>query len=145
MQNMVCHTPGPAAPRQLTPQVRADQRVSPNGLVKRIRRGWIGWAALVAGVGAAVAAITLTATPAEEGLTRGFAALLAFIALLSLVVRNQTTTLWGLFVAGFALLLLPWLAGFAADPGSAWTAWVVGFLAMALGAVGWLNRRTPTV
>ncbi|MGH3674211.1 MAG: hypothetical protein ACRDU5_00430, partial [Mycobacterium sp.] len=44
------------------------------------------------------------------------------------------------------LFLLPWLgAGFTPDPAAAWTAWVAGFLAMALGAVGWLNSRPPTV
>lgn len=145
MHNMVHYIQKPTAPRQLRSRIRADQRVSPNRHVKPIRRDWIGRAALVAGIGAVVAAIMLAATPAEEGLTRGFAALLAFIALLSLVVRDQTTTLWGLFVAGFTLFLLPWLAGFAADPGSAWTAWVIGFLAMALGAVGWLNRRASTL
>jgi hypothetical protein len=49
-------------------------------------------------------------------------------------------------VTGFVLFLLPWLGeGFAPDPGAAWTAWVVGFLAMALGAIGWLNGRPPTI
>ena len=58
----------------------------------------------------------------------------------------QTPDHWGLFVSGFVLFLLPWLgAGFAPDPGAAWTAWVVGFVAVALGAIGWLNDRPPTV
>ncbi|MGX9787617.1 hypothetical protein [Mycobacterium sp. MMS18-G62] len=49
-------------------------------------------------------------------------------------------------MAGFVLFLLPWLgAGFVPDPAAAWTAWVVGFLAMVLGAIGWLSSRPPTV
>jgi SPW repeat len=48
-------------------------------------------------------------------------------------------------VAGLALFILPWLGGaFAPDRGAAWTAWVTGFLAMALGAAGWLSSRPPT-
>jgi hypothetical protein len=109
-------------------------------------RHWIGWAALVVGIGGVVASITLTATPAGQGLTLGFAAFISFFALLSLRALNQTPTHWGLFVTGFVLFLLPWLgAGFTPDPGAAWTAWLVGFLAMALGAVGWLSGKPPTI
>ena len=106
----------------------------------------IGWAALVLGIGGVVASLAVTSTRAGEGLTFGFAAFIAFFGLLSLLVRNPTPDHWGLFVSGFVLFLLPWLgAGFAPDPGAAWTAWVVGFVAMALGAIGWLNDRPPTV
>jgi hypothetical protein len=64
---------------------------------------------------------------------------------LSLLVRNRTPDHWGLFVVGLAMFLVPWLGGgFAPDRGAAWTAWVAGFLAMALGAVGWLSGRPPT-
>jgi SPW repeat len=144
MQNATCHTQKSTAPRELT--AHADARANFNGVVKSTPRSWIGWIALITGSGAVVASITLTATPAGQGLTLGFAAFIAFFALLSLLARNQTPTHWGLFVAGFFLFLLPWLgAGFAPDPGAAWTAWVAGFLAMALGAFGWLNGRPPTV
>jgi hypothetical protein len=114
--------------------------------VKSLARPWIGGGALVLGVSGVVASIGVTSTPAGEGLTFGFAAFIAFFGLLSLLVRNPTPDHWGLFVSGLVLFLLPWLgAGFAPDLGAAWTAWVVGFLAMALGAVGWLSGRPPTV
>jgi SPW repeat-containing protein len=114
--------------------------------VKSWARPLIGCAALVLGIGGVVASLAVTPTRAGEGLTFGFAAFIAFFGLLSLLVRNPTPDHWGLFVSGFVLFLLPWLgAGFAPDPGAAWTAWVVGFVAMALGAIGWLHNRPPTV
>jgi hypothetical protein len=134
------------APAELTAPARADAGPNLKGFARSTPTSWIGWAALVVGLAAAAASITLTATPAGQGLTLGFAGFISFFALLSLLARNPTPTLWGLFVAGFVLFLLPWLGeGFTPDPAAAWTAWVVGFLTMALGAIGWLNSRPPTV
>jgi hypothetical protein len=146
MQNPRLQTQKSTAPTELTTRTRADTGSSLSGLVRSTPKYWIGSAALIAGIGAVVASITLTSTPAGQGLTLGFGAFIALFALLSLLARNQTPSLWGLFVAGFVLFLLPWLgAGFVPDPAAAWTAWVVGFLAMAVGAVGWLSSRPPTV
>jgi hypothetical protein len=146
MQTPRLQTQKSTAPTELITRTRVDAGSSLSGLVRSTPRYWIGSAALVAGIGAVVASITLTATPAGQGLTLGFGAFIAFFALLSLLARNQTPTLWGLFVAGFVLFLLPWLGeGFAPDPAAAWTAWVVGFLVMAVGAIGWLSSRPPTV
>jgi hypothetical protein len=146
MQNPRLQTQKSTAPTELTTRTRADAGSSLSGLVRSTPRYWIGSAALIAGIGAVVSSITLTSTPAGQGLTLGFGAFIALFALLSLLARNQTPSLWGLFVAGFVLFLLPWLgAGFVPDPAAAWTAWVVGFLAMAVGAIGWLSSRPPTV
>jgi hypothetical protein len=146
MQNARRQTQKATAPTELTTGTRADAGSTFSGLARSNSRFWIGSAALVPGIGAVVASITLTSTPAGQGLTLGFGAFIAFFALVSLVARNQTPTHWGLFVAGFLLFLLPWLAaGFAPDPAATWTACVVGFIAMALGAVGWLNGRPPTI
>jgi len=146
MQTARCQTQKSTTPTELAAPARADAGSNLNGLARSTPKSWIGWAALVVGIGALAASITLTSTPAGQGVTLGFAAFIAFFALLSLLARNQTPTLWGLFVAGFVLFLLPWLGeGFAPDPAAAWTAWVVGSLAMALGAIGWLNGRPPTV
>jgi hypothetical protein len=146
MQNPRLQTQKSTAPTELTTRTRADAGSSLSGLVRSTPRYWIGSAALIAGIGAVVSSITLTSTPAGQGLTLGFGAFIALFALLSLLARNQTPSLWGLFVAGFVLFLLPWLgAGFVPDPAAAWTAWVVGFLAMALGAIGWVSSRPPTI
>jgi SPW repeat-containing protein len=146
MQNARRQTQASTAPTELTARTRADAGSNLSGLARSTSRYWIGSAALAAGIGAVVASITLTSTPAGQGLTLGFGAFIAFFALLSLLARNQTPTYWGQFVAGFVLFLLPWLGdGFVPDPAAAWTAWVVGFLTMALGAVGWLNSGPPTI
>lgn len=146
MQNATAQSQKATAPTELTAPARAEAGSNFKGLARSKPRSWIGWAALVVGIGAIVASITVTATPAGQGLTLAFAAFIAFFALLSLLARNQTPTHWGLFVAGFVLFLLPWLGeGFAPDPGAAWTAWVVGFLVMAVGAVGWLSGGPPTM
>ncbi len=146
MQNARHPTQTSTAPTELTTATRDDADSNLSGLARRTSRYWIGSAALAAGFGAVVASITLTSTPAGQGLTLGFGAFIAFFALLSLLARNQTPTYWGLFVSGFVLFLLPWLGeGFVPDPAAARTAWVVGFLTMALGAAGWLNSRPPTI
>jgi hypothetical protein len=54
---------------------------------------WIGSTALIAGIGAVVASITLTSTPAGQGLTLGLGAFIALFAVLSLLARNQTPSL----------------------------------------------------
>ncbi|WP_157114799.1 SPW repeat domain-containing protein [Nocardia niwae] len=109
------------------------------------RSTWVGWAALVVGIGAVAASITVSSTRVGEGLTFGFGAFIAFFGVLSLPVRNRTPDHWGLFVVGLAMFLLPWLgAGFVPDRGAAWTAWVAGFLAMALGAAAWTLGNPPT-
>ena len=146
MQNARRPTQTSTAPTELTTRTSAAAGSTLSGLARSTSRYWIGSAALAAGMAAVAASITLTSTPAGQGLTLGFGAFIAFFALLSLLARNQTPTYWGLFVAGFVLFLLPWLGeGFTPDPAAAWTAWVVGFLTMALGAVGWLNSRPPTI
>jgi hypothetical protein len=115
------------------------------GSVKSSGRWWVGWAALAVGIGAVVASMASSSTRVGEGLTSGFGAFIIFFGLLSLLVRNRTPDHWGLFVVGLAMFILPWLGGgFAPDRGAAWTAWVAGFLAMALGAAGWLSDRPPT-
>lgn len=107
--------------------------------------GWVDSAALVVGIGAVVSSIAVSSTRVGEGLTFGFAAFIAFFGVLSLLVRNRTPDHWGLLVVGLAMFILPWLgSGFAADTGAAWTCWVAGALAMALGAAGWVSDRPPT-
>ena len=146
MQTARSQTQKSTAPTELAAPARADAGSNLNGLARSTPRSWIGWAALVVGIGALVAVDHAHFNTSRTRPHTGFAAFIAFFALLSLLARNQTPTHWGLFVAGFVLFLLPWLGeGFAPDPAAAWTAWVVGSLAMALGAIGWLNGRPPTV
>jgi hypothetical protein len=114
--------------------------------VSEQKRHWTSWAALVVGLGSVVASITLSSTPAGHGLMLAFGAFIVFLAALSLLARGRTPSSWGLVVIGLGMTMLPWLgAGFAPDPGAAWTGVVAGPLAMMLGAIGWVTGRPPTV
>ncbi len=108
-------------------------------------RGWIGWAALALGVGAAVAAFAASSTRVGEGFAFGFGAFIAFFGVLSVLARNRRPDHWGLLVVGLAMFIVPFLGnGYDADPGASWTCWVAGGLAMIFGGIGWLGDKTAT-
>ncbi|GFG54241.1 SPW repeat domain-containing protein [Mycolicibacterium agri] len=107
---------------------------------------WVSYLAVAVGIGTVAASLTVTTTPAGRGLTLAAGAFITFFALLSLPVPDRTPLHWGLVVVGLAATILPWLStGFTADLGAAWTAGVAGALALALGCIGWLNGRPPTL
>jgi hypothetical protein len=70
--------------------------------------------------------------------TIGLGGLIAVISVWSLLASDPTHDFLSLAITGFALFLTPWVAGFAGD-NSAWTAWVAGAIASALGIVGYLR------
>ena len=108
-------------------------------------RSWIGWAAVVVGVGAIVAAFAASSTRVGEGFAFGFAAFIAFFGALSALARNRTPDHWGLVVVGLAMFTVPFLGnGYRADLGASWTCWVAGGLAMVLGGIGWTGGKPPT-
>jgi len=75
MQTARCQTQKSTTPTELAAPARADAGSNLNGLARSTPKSWIGWAALVVGIGALAASITLTSTPAGQGLTLGFARL----------------------------------------------------------------------
>jgi len=99
---------------------------------------WIGRAALVVGLGTVLLGIASDTTAAGVAVTIGLGALTAVVAVWSLLAVDPTHDFLTLAVTGFALFLSPWVAGFAGD-NAAWTAWVAGALATALGAAGYLR------
>lgn len=99
---------------------------------------WIGRAALVVGLAAVVLGIAAHTTAAGTAVTIGLGGLSAVIAVWSLLAVDPTHDFLTLAVTGFALFLSPWVAGFARD-NTAWTAWVAGVLATALGVAGYLR------
>ena len=99
---------------------------------------WIGRAALVVGLGAVLLGIASDTTAAGVAVTIGLGALAAVVAVWSLLAVDPTHDFLTLAVTGFALFLSPWVAGFAGD-NAAWTAWVAGALATALGVAGYLR------
>lgn len=107
---------------------------------------WTGWVALLAGISALVAGFTLTSTRLGHNLIVSFAAFITFFAALSLLARTRTNGSWGLVTIGLGMTMVPFLgAGFAPDPGAAWTGVIAGPLAMIMGAIGWVTGRPPTV
>jgi hypothetical protein len=108
-------------------------------------RSWIGWAAIVVGVGAVAAALMASSTRMGEGFAVGFGAFIAFFGVLAVLAGNRGAGHWGLIVVGLAMLLVPFLGnGYLADHGASWTCWAAGGLAVLLGGVGSTATKTPT-
>jgi hypothetical protein len=103
---------------------------------------WIGWAAVMVGVCAVVAALAASSTRVGEGFAFGFAAFIAFFGVLAVFARDRTPDHWGLVVVGLAMFIVPFLGnGYNADLGASWTCWVAGGLAMILGGAGWVGDK----
>ncbi|MCV7132429.1 SPW repeat protein [Mycobacterium hodleri] len=99
---------------------------------------WIGRTALFVGLVTVLMGVALHSTAAGTAVTVGFGAMMAVIAVWSLLAVDPTHDFLTLAVVGLALFLSPWVGGFA-DSGSAWTAWVSGALTTALGVAGYLR------
>jgi SPW repeat-containing protein len=107
-------------------------------------KSWIGWAAVVVGGCAVLAAMIASSTPVGQGFAVGFGAFIAFFGVLAVLARNRRPDHWGLVVVGLGMFILPFLGnGYLADPGASWTCWVAGGFAMILGGVGWTTTKTP--
>lgn len=99
---------------------------------------WIGRAALVVGLATVLLGIAAHTTVVGTALTIGLGGLTAVIAVWSLLAVDPTHDFLTLAVTGFALFLSPWVGGFAGD-NAAWTAWVAGAFATALGVAGYVR------
>ncbi|WBP96904.1 SPW repeat protein [Mycolicibacterium neoaurum] len=99
---------------------------------------WIGRLALVTGLAGVVLGIAFNSTPAGTAVVIGLGGLISIVAVWSLLASEPTHNFLTLAIAGFALFLSPWVVGFARD-NLAWTAFVAGALATALGVVGYLQ------
>ncbi|GAA2572070.1 SPW repeat protein [Mycolicibacterium diernhoferi] len=99
---------------------------------------WIGRLALIVGLAAVLLSIGLPATAAPRAVTIGLGAMIAVVAVWSLLASEPTHNFLTLAIVGFALFLSPWVAAFSGD-GIAWTGWVAGGLATALGVAGYVR------
>lgn len=99
---------------------------------------WIGRLALIIGLASVLLGIALRSTAAATAVTVGLGAMIAVVAVWSLLASEPTHDYLTLAIMGFALFLSPWAAGFTGD-NLAWTAWLAGALAVTLGAVGYLQ------
>lgn len=99
---------------------------------------WIGRLALIIGLASVLLGVALRSTAAGTAVTVGLGGMIAVVAVWSLLASEPTHNFLTLTITGFALFLSPWVAGFTGD-NLAWTAWVAGVLAAALGVVGYLQ------
>jgi len=110
---------------------------------KYLSKTTVGWVAIGFGVFTAVTPAWTATTAAGAACTLGLGIFTAYLGVLGVLVRNPTPIHWGLVVVGPSLFIAPWLAGFAGD-GAAWTAWVSGFVVLALGLTAWTHDGPPT-
>ena len=118
-------------------------RVAFPSLEKYLTKTTVGWIAIGFGVFTAVTPAWAATTRAGAACTLAMGVFTAYYGMLGLLVRNPTPIHWGLVVVGLALFIAPWIAGFASD-GAAWTTWVSGFVALALGLMAWMRDGPPT-
>jgi hypothetical protein len=100
--------------------------------VKRWSR-WQDWVALVAGV---YAALSFLWTPGEREVTGtliALGALLALVSMWSLFLPGVIASEWAHGVVGVLFIIAPGVMSYTDVTMAAWTSWVVGTIALALG------------
>jgi SPW repeat len=108
---------------------------------RRTAGAWVGGPVLVVGIVAAAVAGIVHSSAAATCFGVGLGALIAVLALWSLLATDPTVDHLKIATTGLALFIAPWVFGFAADRG-AWMAWVAGFIATALGVAGYLRGES---
>lgn len=122
-------------------KTQTEYGINELGDSQRLRHLWsylIGRLALIIGLASVLLGIAFHSTPGATAVTIGLGGMIAVVAVWSLLASEPTHDFLTLAIAGFALLLSPWVAGFAGD-NLAWTAWVAGALTTALGVAGYLR------
>ena len=95
------------------------------------------WGTLVAGLYAALSPIWISTTGERDArwalIVLG--ALLAVTALCSLALPGVVATEWLTVLFGVLLFVAPWVLTYTERTGASWTSWVVGAIAVVLGAI----------
>lgn len=120
-----------------TPDQHGFDRLTDGQTVRSALSFWIGRAALVVGLVTVLVGIGTRNTTAVAVII-GLGTLMAVIAVWSLLAVDPTHDFLTLAITGFVLFLSPSAGGFAGD-NAAWTAWIAGALATALGVGGYLR------
>ena len=107
------------------------------------------WGMLLAGLYAALSPIWVSTSGERDAFWAliVLGALLAVTALSSLALPGVVATEWLAMLFGVLLFAAPWVLTYTDRVGASWTSWVVGAIAVVLGAitVGTSNRRRPQV
>jgi SPW repeat-containing protein len=93
------------------------------------------WAALIAGLFAALSPIWVSTTGERDAFWAliVLGGLLAIAALVSLALPGVVATEWFTVLVGVLLFVAPWALTYTDRVGASWTSWVVGVIAVALG------------
>jgi SPW repeat len=97
---------------------------------------WQDWAALVAGLYAALSPIWVNTTH-EGGAVASLVILGALLVLTSVVALARpavAATQWLIALWGVLLFVAPWVITYHALSGAAWTSWIVGAIGVLAGA-----------
>jgi hypothetical protein len=95
---------------------------------------WHDWGAVVLGVVAGLSVLWLN-TPDEAMWTLlVFGVLLLAAGLWSLALPGSVASEYVHIALGALLFISPWVLGYADATGSAWTSWVIGVVAVVIGA-----------
>jgi|ERR671925_1502270 hypothetical protein len=94
------------------------------------------WATLIAGLFAALSPIWVSTTGERDGFWAliVLGVLLAIAALVSLAMPGVVATEWLTVLFGVLLFVAPWVLTYTERVGASWTSWVVGAIAIILGA-----------
>lgn len=95
---------------------------------------WQDWAALVLGVYVILATMWTRTGGGAISAMIVLGALLVLAAVWSLAMPGSMTSEYAHMLLGVLLFLSPWVLGYSGLTGAAWTSWVVGVLAVIVGA-----------
>jgi hypothetical protein len=99
-------------------------------------------AALLAGVYAALSPIWTTTAGRATGTMITLGVITAAVALYSLARPDKFASEGLIVLMGVLFVLSPWVMGFSGTPAIAWTAWIVGAVALLAGAADVQMTRT---
>jgi uncharacterized membrane protein HdeD (DUF308 family) len=102
-------------------------------MTNRTWRRWQDWAAVVIGVLAALSPIVVATDAAALSTLIVFGVLIALAGLWSLGVPGSVASEYVHVALGVLLFVSPWVFAYADLAGAAWTSWVAGVLAVAVG------------
>jgi hypothetical protein len=95
---------------------------------------WEDWVAVVLGVVAALTPIWVATNAAATSSLLVLGVLTAVIGLWSLGQPGALASEWITLVLGVLLFLAPWVLGYSALSGAAWTSWVIGVIDVIMAA-----------
>jgi hypothetical protein len=96
---------------------------------------WQDWVAVAVGLITALSPLWTTQMGASTALMVIFGVLLIVSGLINLAMPGMPVVEWAQIVVGLLLFISPWLGGYTAASGAAWTSWIGGAIAVIVTAI----------